>query len=140
LTSASRGFRPAGRARPSRFDRANARYFAIARIFELRTYQAAPGKLDDLHARFRDHTVGLFSQHGFDVVGFWVHGDRQASGDGTLVYLLAFDSQADADAAWAAFRTDPAWIQARADSEENGILTAGVQSVFMEATDYSPMK
>ena len=74
------------------------------------------------------------------MVGFWVHGDRQDSGDGTLVYLLAFDSRADADAAWAAFRTDPAWIQARADSEANGILTAGVQSVFMEATDYSPMK
>jgi hypothetical protein len=74
-----------------------------------------------------------------EVVGFWVHGEDQASGDGTLVYLLAFDSRADADAAWEAFRTDPAWIRARADSEKDGILTAGVQSVFVEATDYSPM-
>jgi hypothetical protein len=74
------------------------------------------------------------------VVGFWVHGDAQASGDGTLVYLLAFASQADADAAWKSFRIDPAWIKARADSEKDGTLTAGVQSVFMEATDYSPMK
>jgi NIPSNAP len=112
----------------------------IARIFELRTYQAAPGKLDALHARFRDHTVDLFKQHGLEVVGFWVHGNAQSSGDGTLVYLLAFDSRADADAAWEAFRTDPEWIRARAESEEDGILTAGVQSVFMEATDYSPLK
>jgi hypothetical protein len=74
------------------------------------------------------------------VVGFWVHGDALDNGDGILVYLLAFDSRADADAAWEAFRTDPAWIQARADSEKDGILTAGVQSVFMDATDYSPMK
>jgi hypothetical protein len=111
----------------------------IARIFELRTYQAAPGKLDALHARFRDHTSALFKRHGLEVVGFWVHGDAQADGDGTLVYLLAFDNQADADAAWEAFRTDPEWIQARAESEVDGILTAGVQSVFMAATDYSPL-
>jgi hypothetical protein len=27
------------------------------RAFEMRTYYAAPGKLDELHARFRDHTT-----------------------------------------------------------------------------------
>jgi hypothetical protein len=26
------------------------------RVFELRTYYAAPGKMEALHARFRDHT------------------------------------------------------------------------------------
>jgi hypothetical protein len=30
------------------------------RVFELRTYYAAPGKMDALHARFRDHTCKLF--------------------------------------------------------------------------------
>jgi hypothetical protein len=108
----------------------------IARIFELRTYRAAPGKLDDLHARFRNHSIGLFDKHGLEVVGFCEHG----AGDGTLVYLLAFDSRAAAAAAWEEFRTDPEWIRVRAESEQDGILTAGVDSVFMEATDYSPIK
>src|SRR4051794_33735364 len=31
----------------------------VDRIYEMRTYYAAPGKLDDLQARFRDHTVKL---------------------------------------------------------------------------------
>src|SRR5262245_6925047 len=35
-----------------------------SRVFELRTYYAAPGKLNDLHARFRDHTMALFEKHG----------------------------------------------------------------------------
>jgi hypothetical protein len=117
-------------------DAASARDSVIARVFELRTYKAAPGKLDALHARFRDHTLGLFEKHGLEVVGFWSHG----TGDGTLVYLLAFDDPQAADAAWEAFRSDPEWIRARAESETDGILTAGVESVFMSPTDYSPIK
>ena len=33
-------------------------------VFELRIYQAAPGKLEKLDARFRDHTSKLFEKHG----------------------------------------------------------------------------
>ena len=36
------------------------------KVFELRTYQATPGNLDNLHARFRDHTIRIFRKtwHG----------------------------------------------------------------------------
>jgi hypothetical protein len=30
------------------------------RVFEMRTYYAAPGKMEALHARFREHTCKLF--------------------------------------------------------------------------------
>lgn len=109
-----------------------------ARLFELRTYHAAPGKLDALHARFRDHTVGLFAKHGITVVGFWTP-DGQEGPDGTLVYLLAFDDRDAADAAWDAFRADPVWIAARADSERDGPLTSSIESVYLHPTDYSPL-
>lgn len=112
---------------------------ATSRVFELRTYQAAPGKLDALEARFRDHTVALFARHGMDVVGFWVPLDGDGRPTETLVYLLAFDDRAAADRAWGAFREDPDWIKARADSEVDGRLTSSVESVFMTATDYSPL-
>ncbi len=32
---------------------------ADTRVFEMRTYYAHPGKMKDLHARFRDHTCKL---------------------------------------------------------------------------------
>ena len=41
------------------------------RIFEMRTYYAEPGKMDALHARFRDHTCKLFEKHGITIIGFW---------------------------------------------------------------------
>ena len=37
---------------------------SLADVFELRTYTTNEGKLDDLNARFRDHTIGLFEKHG----------------------------------------------------------------------------
>jgi len=33
-------------------------------VFELRTYTTNTGKLPNLHARFADHTLGLFKKHG----------------------------------------------------------------------------
>jgi hypothetical protein len=110
------------------------------RVFELRTYHASPGKLDALHARFRDHTIALFERHGMAVVGFWVPTDPNQGSADTLIYILAHKNRAAADASWAAFRADPEWVRVRAESEKNGSLTTKVDSVFMSPTDYSPMK
>ena len=41
------------------------------RVFEIRTYTAAEGKLDALHARFRDHTLALFKKHDMTSVGYF---------------------------------------------------------------------
>ncbi|MDH2902650.1 MAG: NIPSNAP family protein [Actinomycetota bacterium] len=110
-----------------------------SRLFELRTYHATPGKFDDLQARFRDHTVGLFAKHGMDLVGFWSLVDSEGRGTDTIVYLLAFAHRAAADLAWAAFRSDPEWITTKAESEVDGSLTVAIESVFLAATDFSPM-
>ena len=95
------------------------------RVFELRTYTAAPGKLEALLARFRDHTVALFEKHGMTNVGYWVPSDPPRSED-TFVYLLAHESREAAAASWEAFRNDPAWKAAREASEVVGRLAAAV--------------
>ena len=41
-----------------------------SKVYELRTYHAYPGKLEDLHKRFREHTLTIFARHGMKVVGF----------------------------------------------------------------------
>ena len=110
------------------------------RVFELRTYTAAPGKLDALNARFRDHTIALFKKHGMEVVGFWMPVDKEAGAGEKLVYILAHPSRAAAEANWKAFREDPEWVKVKAESETAGTLAAKVESVFMSATDYSPLK
>jgi hypothetical protein len=112
---------------------------AADRAYELRTYIAADGKLEDLQARFRDHTVKLFEKHGMTVVGFWVPSSGEAAAN-TLIYLLSFPSeQARADA-WKAFGADEEWKKVRAESEKNGPLLEKIESTMLKPTDYSPLR
>ncbi len=113
---------------------------ARSRIFELRTYVATPGRLDALSARFREHTMRLFAAHGIEVVSFFIARDADDASSGKLVYLCAYADRAAAERAWAAFREDPEWQRARAESEREGSLTTSVESLFMEPTDYSPLE
>ena len=111
------------------------------RVFEMRTYTAPPGKLDALKARFRDHTLKLFEKHGMKNVGYWVPTDGPEH-DNTLVYIISHESRDAAAKSWAAFGADPDWVKAKAESEKDGRLTVqgGVKSVFLEPTDFSPIK
>ena len=109
------------------------------RTFELRTYRSAPGKLEALSARFRNHTMGLFARHKIEVVGFWSATDAEDPTTGTLVYVCAYESRPAADAAWEGFREDPDWQAAKAASEVDGSLTSSVDSLYLEPTDYSPI-
>ena len=109
------------------------------KVFELRTYQATPGNLGNLHARFRDHTIRIFRKHGMEIVGFWSPTSEEARAD-ILVYLLAHGSQDAADASWQAFGADPEWASVAEESNKNGQILAGVERKYMVATDYSPMK
>ncbi|HEY7180009.1 MAG TPA: NIPSNAP family protein [Blastocatellia bacterium] len=111
-----------------------------SRCFELRTYTAAPGKLEELHARFRDHTLKIFKKHGMEVVGFWGPADKEKGSENKLVYVLAFPSREAQEKAWKEFGADPEWQKVKSDSERNGKLTEKVESVILMATDYSPIK
>jgi hypothetical protein len=112
---------------------------ADERIFELRTYYAAPGKMEALHARFRDRTCKLFEKHGMTIIGFWNPTDSKQAEE-KLIYVLAFPSKEAAEKAWKAFRDDPEWKAAREASEKEGKLVERVESVYMKPTDYSPIK
>lgn len=109
------------------------------KVYELRTYTATPGNLDNLHARFRDHTIEIFEGHGMKIVGFWTPTDEEGAED-TLIYVLEHASQDAANASWRAFGQDPEWERVSAASNANGPILAGVERRYMEATDYSPLK
>jgi hypothetical protein len=112
------------------------------RVFELRTYTTPDGKLEDLNARFWNHTMNLFKKHGMENVAYWVKQPDQKDADKTLIYLLAHKSRDAAKKSFDSFRQDPDWVKAKTESEKNGSLTVegGVKSEFLVPTDYSPMK
>lgn len=106
-----------------------------ARCYELRTDFAAAGKLDALHARYRDHTTKLFTKHGMTNVGYWVPKDNP---ENKLIYLLSYPDPAAREASWKAFMEDPDWKATQAAADSEGKLVEKMESRFLTLTDFSP--
>lgn len=109
------------------------------RVFELRTYTAPDGKLGELNARFRNHTMRIFQKHGMTNVAYFTPQDAPLS-QNTLVYLISHANRDAAKQSWAAFGKDPEWQKVQQESQVNGKIVASVVSQFLVPTDYSPMK
>lgn len=107
------------------------------RVFELRTYDAVPGKIDALLTRFREHAAALFEKHGMTNIGFWVANDDEGKPTETLVYLVAHESREAAKKSWEAFWADPEWLAARSDGEQ---VTASASSMFLDPTGFSELR
>jgi hypothetical protein len=112
---------------------------STGKVFEIRTYHTFPGRLDALHKRFREHTMKMFEKHGMSNVGYWVPQDSPAH-ESTLIYVISHASREAAKANWAAFNADPEWKKISDASQVDGKIVERVESVFMDATDYSPLK
>ncbi len=107
------------------------------RVFELDIYHAVPGKVPALAERFRSASK-LQTEHGLNVVGYWIPQDSPAFAN-TFVYLIAHDSQEDAERNWHAFHADPAF-QEYVKSEQSEKLIQSVDRTYMLPADYSSMK
>ena len=106
-------------------------------VYELRIYHVVPGKIENLLARFRDHTMKLFADHGIKSVAYWTALDEPVKSS-TFFYILEHPSREAAAANWKAFQDDPEWKSVKAKSEENGKLVEKIDSTFLTLTDFSP--
>jgi hypothetical protein len=106
-------------------------------VYELRIYHVVPGKIENLVARFRDHTMKLFADHGIKSVAYWTALDEPVKSS-TFFYILEHPSREAASANWKAFQDDPEWKSVKAKSEENGKLVEKIDSTFLTLTDFSP--
>ena len=106
-------------------------------IYEIRIYDAMPGKLPALNDRFANITLGYFEKHGIKSIGYWTD---VIGISGRLTYMLAFDDLAHRDRAWAAFGADEERIKKFAETGRDGPLVARVENRIMRPTAYSPMQ
>ena len=107
-------------------------------IIEMRVYRCVPGRLPDLLARFRDHTLRIWDRHDIRQAGFFTTLIGESNQE--LTYFLAWESLADKEKKWAAFQTDPEWIATRAKTEANGQIVANIVSQLLVPTDFSSVK
>lgn len=106
-------------------------------VYELRVYQTYPGKLPELLARFREHTVKLFERHGMKNIAYWTPLDEPKKSN-VLIYILEHPNREAATTNWKAFQEDPEWISVKEKSEANGKIVEKLESTFMALTDFSP--
>ncbi len=112
---------------------------AAGMFYELRIYTAAPGKMDALNKRFREHTLRLFEKHGIKSIAYWSAVDEKHQGK--LYYVIAYPDQASREQMLVkGIAKDPEFAKAVAESEKDGKLTTEIESVLMTPTDYSPLK
>lgn len=106
-------------------------------VYELRVYHAVPGRLNDLLARFREHTDKIFDRRDMKSVAYWTPLDEPERSN-TPIYILQHPSREAAAANWKSFQDDPEWKTVKDKSEANGQLVEKVDSTFMALTDFSP--
>lgn len=107
-------------------------------IYEMRVYEAMPGRLPDIIKRFDTKTLKIWEKHGIRQAGFFttVVGEHSQH----LTYFLAWESLAEREQKWAAFGADPEWFAARAETEKNGPIVARVSNQLLAPTAFSSVK
>ncbi len=107
-------------------------------IYEWREYRIVPGRMPAMKERFRNTTNTFFEKHGIKIVGYW---ESEIGGEtSSLYYMVAWRDLAHREQAWSAFASDPEWIKARAESEKDGPIVAGIHNMILKPTDFSPMQ
>ena len=108
-------------------------------IYELRVYRVLPGRMPNLLARFRDHTVPIWQGHGIRPLGFWTTLIGKSNNE--LTYIIPWESLADREAKWTAFLNDPAWHKARDESERGRTPSSQPSATrFLTPTSFSALK
>lgn len=105
------------------------------RVFELRTYIAAPGQAEALHGRFREHALAMFEKHGMTNIGYWTPAGES---EPLIVFLLAYPSEAARKAAWSGVAADPHWLRIRSWTEKKGKLVEAIEEEMLTPTADSP--
>ena len=109
------------------------------RVFELRVYHAAPGKLAGLQKMFHDVTLPMFKKHNITSIGYWVPQDAPES-ENTWIYIVAHPSREEAKKNWAAFQADPEWQSKSKAAQADGKFVEKIDSTFMDPAAISPLK
>ncbi len=105
-------------------------------IYEIRVYEAVPGRAEAMRTRFKNEVIPRLPQHGIELVGAFTAPVE----DGKLTYMTRFQSEEARTKAWASFGADPGWKAVKAATEVDGpLLQQQTISVFNPAWSGLPL-
>jgi len=107
-------------------------------IHQLRIYEIFKDNKQALHERFKDHTVRIMKNYGFQLVAIW---ETEYADKLELVYLLEWKDESTMTEAWKKFKADQEWIDIKKKtSAEHGTLVGEIEDRVLTLKDYSPSK
>ena len=99
-------------------------------LYEIRRYVCTPGKRAAVLLRFDDVVLPLFERHGIAIDRFWLYRDDAD----VFVYVCPWQDEVQMDTTWAAFQSDPDWVEAKATSEaDEGPTVERIERSFATA-------
>ena len=107
-------------------------------IYEYRCYTVAPGKMNALQDRFRNHALKFFEKYEITPVAFFTPIISDSSQKFT--FIIGFKSLAHRETAWSAFMADKDWQKVVEESHKDGIIVTNVENKIFAPTDFSPLK
>jgi hypothetical protein len=102
-------------------------------LYELRVYHIHPGKMQEIKARFRDYTLGIFAKHGMKVIAFWENTDEARN---SLYYVMEHQNLESRNQSFEDFNKDPDWIELKRATEQNGPLIKEKEIVFLKTVPF----
>ena len=104
-------------------------------INELRIYDIPRDNAEPFLNRFRDYAAPMLGEYGMRILAMWTADCEDAL---RFVYLLAWDDEAQAKAAWAEFAKDEEWKRIKAETAaEHGTMVDVVNGMTLVPTDFS---
>ena len=135
---------------------------ADPRVFEIRMYTVEDGKVGLLSRVFRENVTKMFARHGMTNVAYFIPQDDPQCGTfrpgatirspafdygscewsrDTLIYILGHASREAAEENWASFVQDADGMRSfREDYAQAGVKVMKIESVYMDATEYSALR
>ena len=109
------------------------------RLYELRVYTLADGKLDQFAAMIREASSKRYAKYGMTPLGYFTTMDaKEPAKPGNKFYVLLSHANADARTkSWAALRADPESVAAL-DKLKADKVVEKTEEILLGETDYSP--
>ena len=115
-------------------------------VYELRSYDIAPDKLDEYLAWANNKALPLLvGVYGFRLVGFWkvVPKTGEPAPTTNVHWIIAWESEAEMNEKWAAARASDAWkeiAKETVDANGNPVYHMRRQSNLLKAIPRSPFQ
>jgi hypothetical protein len=110
------------------------------KIYELRIYESPTWRqLENLHERFAGGEIDIFHRSGIHPVFYadTLIGPNQPN----MVYLIPFESAAQREKGWQAFRDNPDWAKIRDESiRKGGEIVRNITNMILVPTGFSMLR